>query len=177
MTRKRNTPTEYPCMFSTSFLREDIDPRIKKRWPKAPFGNLRRIWREQHCKTLNPYGSASCPYRSEDCAVAFLQAVELSLSNGEKPVAYFYRAAKTSALNRADHKPLARQTEERLRHARHVAVGRVERHEDGGGIISFTLSDELRRIISRPSPLRTVLGSFDFRPRQGSSEDGEESTK
>jgi hypothetical protein len=177
MSPKRNTPTEYPCVFSSKFLHDEVDPRIKKRWPKAPFGNLRRIWREQHCMTLNPYGSATCPYAQQDCALSFLQTVEHSLAVGEKPVPYFVRAAKTSALERADHKPLTRTQGPSHPGAEvtNLRKGYI-RHKDGG-IIPVQIADDLYRALTRPVPIRDLFGSFDFRSRQGSADDGEESTE
>src|SRR5438552_7112299 len=74
MTRRqypRGVSKTHECVFKSQFVREQIDPRIKSIWPDAPFGNLRRLWREQSCAETNPYDSEWCPYSTEDCALAF----------------------------------------------------------------------------------------------------------
>jgi hypothetical protein len=106
--------TRFACVFRDPFVREQIDPRIQSEWKAmygcgAPFGDLRRTWRKEHCAILNPYGSEGCSYGPKDCALAFLAAVQSSIGpNITRPAGYFRRVAKSTALVRADNKPLSR---------------------------------------------------------------------
>ena len=106
--------SKYACVFGDQFVREQIDPRVQAIWKAeygrgAPFGDLRRTWRKEHCASLNPYGSAGCAYESKDCALAFLAAVQSSIGPGiTRPAGYFRRVARSTALVRADNKPLTR---------------------------------------------------------------------
>lgn len=92
----------------------------------APFGELRRLWRVEHCQELNPYGSDSCPYREEQCALAFYIATERVTSRFlSSPKGYFKKYARTLAGIRADQKPLQREREERTIEAEKPAMERL----------------------------------------------------
>jgi hypothetical protein len=106
--------TRFACVFRDPFVREQIDPRIQALWKAeygvgAPFGDLRRTWRKEHCATINPYGSEGCPYEAKDCAMAFLAAVQSSIGpNITRPAGYFCKVARSTGIVRADNKPLTR---------------------------------------------------------------------
>jgi hypothetical protein len=151
----------HPCMFSTPFLREQVDPRIKDMWPDAPFGNLRRLWRDRHCAELNPYESQWCPYRPEECATAFLLAVTNTvIANPRSRTGYFRAVALSTALKRADDKPLRRE----------------ERPGDAGGISGrIAPRPEVRSRTARPNAIGDVLGALDLGPREGRTQNGPQS--
>lgn len=171
MSRSSRLPkkTKHPCVFSTAFVREQVDPRVQEAFAaggrKAPFGDLRQQWRKQHCQTLNPYTSDTCPYPPEDCALAFLAAVEHAADKAS-PVGYFRKIARTMALDRADNKPLERDREPAQRPSPaappgvHPAEGQDVRGADRG---FQSIGDLLR--------------AFDAGPRQGPAHDGEEGTE
>lgn len=113
--RKQRTPTarRWECVFPHP-ASELVDARVDKLWKAAfggrtPFGDLRNQFRRQHCRTLNPYGSDTCPYARENCALAFEDAVRVTADARPRvPVGYFMKVAKTIGAIRADSKPLAR---------------------------------------------------------------------
>jgi len=164
------------CVFSTPFIREQVDPRVKKLWSDrygkgAPFGNLRLMWKERHCATLNPYGSENCPYRPEDCALAFLAAVErVTAPDVTNPTGMFRTISTLMAAERADNKPLARD--------RIVNVGSKEGPSNtrtpagdipaGPGVRSRT---------AVPQRISELLGSLDLGARKGPTPNGEEGKK
>lgn len=159
----------HPCVFSTEFVREQVDPRVKEAFAahgrKAPFGDLRQQWRRQHCQTLNPYSSDFCPYPAEDCALAFLAAVERSADKAS-PVGYFRKIARSMALDRADHKPLERErgTTPRSGHASPLEI----HPEEGQG---------LRGADRGPQSVGDLLRSLDLGPRQRQADDGKAGTE
>lgn len=188
-TRRRNAPARYPCIVASDFVRSEIDPRIKTEWPTVKFGDLRKTWRRRHCATLNPYGSDGCPFSPEDCALAYLVcATQSSTRSSTNPMGYFWKAAHSMALDRADNKPLARDAEkatERSGNTRGAREGHADRHgrldgaqgdlrpgTDRGG-------DEggLHRERTGPSRIGTLLGTLDFGPREGLPNDGEEGSE
>jgi hypothetical protein len=171
--RRASKPTNWPCVFSHPFLREQVDPRVQKQWKEhyhqtAPFGDLRRQWREQHCRTLNPYGSEGCPYRPQDCAIAFYRAVaHVCRESSTNPRGLFRIIARNSALDRADTKLLAR---DRVR--TDVLARPGDDRADG------LPSDEGRtmsRSAARPVHIRDVLRSLDGRSRELDDHEGKES--
>lgn len=175
------------CVFRGAFVREQVDPRVKTIWEaktgkQPPFGDLRRIWRQRHCSEVNPYGSDTCPYSESDCAIAFLQAVEVSLARSTtNPTGYFRRVARTGGERRADAKPLTRYVETHSREANQGAImtgdaqgpghpgGRQPGPSEGQG--------DVRRPITRPVPIGDLLGAFDLGPRPGERDDGKASTE
>ena len=165
--RSRPTRTKHPCVFATAFVREQVDPRVKEAFAaggrKAPFGDLRQQWRKEHCRVLNPYSSDSCPYKAEECAMAFLAAVEHSADKAS-PVGYFRKIARTMALDRADNKPLERDHGQGPGNARPVPVDPEERRE-------------LRGADRGPESIGDLLRALDSRSRQRPADDGEESAK
>lgn len=176
--------TAHPCIVASEFTRDQVDPRIAEVWAalgkKPKFGDMRTIWRRRHCRTLNPYDSKHCAYTPEECALAYLQcatrAAEMSRSN---PMGYFWKSALSTALVRADDKPLAR------------TQGSGDPGTPGAGSASRPAavaarpttpgpdSDHpgLRRDISVPQHIGTLLGSLDLGPHQGRTPDGEEGTE
>lgn len=181
---KSTPPKSHPCVVATEFAREQVDPRIATTWAsfgfRPKFGDLRKIWRTRHCKTLNPYSSEHCAYDPSDCAMAYLvcaqRAAQMSRTN---PVGYFWKAAHSMAVVRADEKPLARTqgsghpgaatTGARSGSASVGAAGR----EAAGGVDD----GGMRRVISVPHHIGSVLGSLDLGPHQRRAADGREGTE
>lgn len=169
MSRSSRSPrrSNHPCVFSTAFVREQVDPRVKEAFAasgrKAPFGDLRRQWQREHCQTLNPYTSDTCPYPPEDCALAFLTAVEHAADKAS-PVGYFRKIARSMALDRSENKPLERDREYTSRPRDERAV---EVHPGEG--------QGLRGPESRPQSIGDLLRALDLGPRQGPADDGKES--
>lgn len=155
----RRLAETHPCVFRERFVREEIDPRVKKSWElaygtSAPFGRLRLLWREYHCAELNPYDSRDCPYRGRDCALSFLVAVERTCGGPAPPESapgYFRKLAWAMAQRRADEKG------------------------PGVGSAGEAGEKEGRRVPgpdSGPVPIGDLLRSLDIRPREKPTEDG-----
>ena len=106
-------PTKWECCFPQPAT-EMVDAKVNEMWhesfrKRTPFGDLRNQFRRQHCRTLNPYGSETCPYAIEVCTLAFMDAVRVTCdAKPSVPVGYFRKVAKTMAAIRADGAPLAR---------------------------------------------------------------------
>lgn len=108
--RPRTTFTRWPCMFKHPMIREQINPRLAKQFAKVPYGAFQRVWRSEHCSQLDPYGTGACPYRREDCALAYYQtAVRVLTESTTSPVGLFRAVARKYGAVRADTKPLARE--------------------------------------------------------------------
>jgi hypothetical protein len=101
---------KWACVFKLPIIREDINPRIAKIDPKAPFGAFTRIFREEHCRQLDPFGNGSCPYRREDCALAYYVVAQKALAARTSRIGLFRTLARAYGAERADNKPLARDT-------------------------------------------------------------------
>jgi hypothetical protein len=176
----RKSTRNHRCVFNSSFVREQIDPRVKAAWEqrfevKAPFSRLRLSWREEHCQTLNPYGSETCAYREEQCAMSFLAAVEATTANARDvsgAVGYFRRVARSDATRRADEKPMRRET-----HAEVPAqTQEAFRPSDPSHVrLSDEERQELSRSKARPVAIGDLLGSLYLGPRPGRADDGETS--
>ena len=176
----RKSTRNHRCVFNSSFVREQVDPRVKAAWEqrfeaKAPFSRLRLSWREEHCQTLNPYGSETCAYREEQCAMSFLAAVEATTANARDvrgAVGYFRRVARSDATRRADEKPMRRET-----HAEVPAqTQEAFRPSDPGHVrLSAEERRELHRSKTRPIAIGDLLGSLHVGPRAQSADDGEAS--
>lgn len=157
----------HPCVFRGEFVRTQVDPRVQRLWKErwsvgAPFGELRRLFRERHCRTLNPYGSESCPYPEHSCALAFYQAVEVSVDFSKNSLGYFRAVCLSGGAKRADEKPLARElggaggsrpdprpTPSVVKVGDGSTVSRLESREE----------DAMRRRLSRPTRLGDLLGA------------------
>jgi len=100
--------TKWPCVFLGPIIRDEVNPILYDQFPKLPFGAFQRAWRKQHCATINPYGSESCPYDERDCAMAFLAAAEDAMAAKTSPVGLFRAIARSTGLRRSESKPLAR---------------------------------------------------------------------
>ena len=191
----RQSPSKHHCVVAGAFAREQIDPRIKAAYDEigvAPkFGDLRKIWRKRHCATLNPYGFEDCPYDEQDCAMAYLSAIQTSVhvaAHGN-PVGYFWRLAYSMAVTRADEKPLLRDREDAKgsSHTRHAQSGdqpgspgvvpAISAVQDQAG--RDEIDPGLRGRLSRPEHIGALLGSFDIRSRPWPERgrDGEEEGK
>jgi hypothetical protein len=148
-------------------MREQVDPRVQSAFEsvgrKAPFGDLRQQWRKLHCATLNPYSSERCPYAPEDCALAFLAAVERSIDK-KSPVGYFRAIAKSMAIDRADEKPLERDRAQGPRDAGPPGPDPTER-------------PGLRGADRGPESIGALLRALDLGPRQGPADDGKASAE
>jgi hypothetical protein len=174
----------WPCVFYGG-MSDHVDELIQQEWQAkygvgAPFGSLRKEWRRAHCRTLNRYGSEDCPYPVNNCADAFYRAVHGSLDAAYDPRTYFISVARSSALERADNKPLARDRAETAEEgsvaARLVGQGDPARRDgvvppDGsdGAVRSLGIEhgSHLRRKISRPTRIGTLLRSPDGGSREG----------
>ena len=176
----RKSTRNHRCVFSSSFVREQVDPRVKAAWEqrfevKAPFSRLRLSWREEHCQTLNPYGSETCAYREEQCAMSFLAAVEATTANARDvsgAVGYFRRVARSDATRRADEKPMRRET-----HAEVPAqTQEAFRPSDPGHVrLSAEERQDVSRARSRPIAIGELLGGLDLGPRTRPADDGKAS--
>ena len=103
------TNQKWPCIFSTNFTKDEVNKRLYQRYPKFNFNAFTRAWRWEHCATLNPYGSDSCPYEARDCALAYMITAQRAMDGATRSeVGYFKLLARKSATQRADDKPLAR---------------------------------------------------------------------
>jgi hypothetical protein len=184
---KQRSPTsrKWPCLFG-EISTKDIDSRVDKLWPgRTPFGDLRNQWRRHHCRTLNPYGSESCPYPLEDCGAAFLQAVEITLEKRpNSPVGYFIKVAKTEAAKRADRKGIQRGLTGHNNYGSILRTGVPnETPEDQGpghaGPATEDSKSRQRMRSSQAGPIRIgeVLGSIDPRSHPRPTPNGEEGTE
>jgi hypothetical protein len=196
-TPKVKRPARWSCIFRGRFIRDQVDPRVKELWEKttskpAPFGRLRQNFQREHCRSINPYGSEGCPYREEECALAFLSAVQNSLLPWvEDPAAYFVKVARSGGIERADNKPLAREhhREERSGDAgdtrggspagRRGDLDQVRRQDPAKRAVPAVLDEEdhLHRAHARPFAIGDLLGAFNARSREVRPTDGSEGTK
>lgn len=190
--RYTRTSTEWPCIFKDPIATERLDPSIKKLWEsrrgdRPKWGDLRTTFRRDHCRTVNPWGSETCPFKVEECALAFYRSIEQSL-NARNPYGYFTRVCRSSGAARAD---LGVELRARMRTdvTHEGAMGRAEtdrlragppdglRAGEGPGpdehvVRGVDLPDPargLRGLAARPAPLGDVLRSLDLgsRPRPG----------
>jgi len=197
-TPKTRRPSRYPCIFRGRFIRDQVDPRVKELWERttgrpAPFGRLRLTFQKGHCRLINPYGSESCPYREEECAMAFLGAVQNSLLPWvEDPAAYFVKVARSTGIERADNKPLAREQHRDVHQAGDSGSGRgghgagrpgdlahVRGVHPSQGVRTEVLDEEdhLRRAHARPVSIGSLLGAFNTGAREGRVANGSEGSK
>lgn len=172
-----------PCVFSTTFMREVVDPRVAGQWPAkpVPYGDLRRTWRLQHCATVNPYwDSEMCPYPASECAMAFLSSVQSATVQGTRnPLGRFRAIAKLAGLRRLEDKPLARDRDigpQRSGDAGAPTGNPGPRPPADDAARPGTPEDDLRRTNTRPSPIGEVLGALHLGPREVRPHDGQEGT-
>lgn len=162
---------QVPCVFRGSFVREQVDPRIKKAWPspRIPWGDLRRTWKAEHCLRVSGTGQPEdCPYSEEECAMSFLQCAMLAVDK-RRPAAYFRTCARTKGQERADNKPLTREGDP-------AGPDRDLGSERDTSLIQGLLGEEEARLYgrrARPVGIGELLGSYDLGPRQGRTDDGE----
>lgn len=109
--------TRWPCIFRRPEIRQDVNPRLQRAYRAhikpdghPPYSALQGLWRKEHCRTINPYGSESCPYEPRDCVLAYYQASMKAMEEpGVRSVTGFFRVlAKRYGLERSDNRPLAR---------------------------------------------------------------------
>jgi hypothetical protein len=183
------------CVFSTPFIHDQVDPRVDEAWReayrvKAPFAKLRQMWKTQHCVQVDPYNTG-CPYSTEDCAMSFLVAVERTVGfHPERPTGYFRAVAHSMGLDRADNKPLARDTLRRTdvrkegntrglegrsetgRSSDRAGTGAPGVHEAGDqGVVDD--ASGLRRTDHQPVRIGELLGSLNLGPRSREERDGD----
>ena len=113
----------WECVFRHKIIRESVNPQLHAMDPNVPFAAFQRTFRLEHCATLNPYGSESCSYSKEDCALAYLRDAQHTLwnANPNTRIGYFRKVTRSSAAMRADEKPLARDTIKRTDGQPHTA--------------------------------------------------------
>lgn len=162
---------KWPCIFRGAIVRDHVDPRLAADYEGVPFGDFRRTWREQHCRAINPYGSDGCPYSERECAAAF-EDVAREAMYARVPGAYFRVRARTTGLDRAENKPLAREAE-RPRHGRDGGRSHAPRHDDDLPLVDGAGAhrdpdhrpDEeeaaLRRAAARPRRIGELFGTLD----------------
>lgn len=178
------TSQTHPCVFRGSFIRDQIDPRINERWKQrwdrsAPFGNLRKLFRDSHCSIINPYDSSYCPYSERDCAIAFYQCAVKTVNEAHdlrSATGYFRSVARSFALHRVDNKPLARSRVEAIPkegsgNTRASRPGDQTGHGDGPEDGDQDVM-AVRRDVARPVHIGDLLRGIDARSRQGPTEDG-----
>lgn len=182
--RYARTSAEWPCIFKTPLATERLDPAIKTLWAsrrsdRPKWGDLRTTFRKQHCRNVNPWGSATCPFRPTDCAMAFYRAIEQALA-ARNPYAYFISVCRSTGAARADlgvelrarmrtdvtdetgvdratHPGVPARPTDRLRAVGDDPVVRgVDRDSTARGV---------RRVATGPVPLGDVLGGLDLGPR------------
>ena len=102
---------KWPCVFRDPIIRENVNPQLHRQDPTTPYAAFQKVFRSEHCATLNPYGSESCPYSKEDCALAYMRDAQRTLAsaNPDTRIGYFRKVTRSSAAVRADDKPLARE--------------------------------------------------------------------
>lgn len=100
--------SKWPCIFGHEFTRKQVHKRLYKQHPKYPFSAFTKAWRVEHCATINPYGSESCPYGPEDCALAYYQVAQIAMAADSSRVGLFKATARQRGIDRAENKPLQR---------------------------------------------------------------------
>jgi len=142
---------KWPCIFRHPIIRESVNPRLHRIDPKTPYAAFQKVFRSEHCATLNPYGSENCPYSKEDCALAYYRDASrtLATANPKTRIGYFRKVTRSSAAARADDKPLAR------------AIMRTDGQEDAPRPVDGS-SDEGRKLrTSRPRSIGSLFGDDD----------------
>jgi hypothetical protein len=188
--RYTRTSTEWPCIFKDPIATERLDPAVKKLWEsrrddRPKWGDLRTTFRRDHCRTVNPWGSETCPFKVEECALAFYRSIEQSLK-ARNPYGYFIRVCRSSGAARAD---LGQELRARMRtDANEGAMGRAgtDRLRAGSpdglraephdpvvrGVDGEDAVRGLRGLAARPSTVGDVLRSFDLGPHPQPGPDG-----
>lgn len=189
--RYSRTSAEWACIFKQPIATERLDPAIKKLWEsrrsdRPKWGDLRNTFRREHCYRLNPWGSETCPFKVESCAMAFYTAVEQSL-DARNPYGYFISVCRSSGAMRAD---LGVELRARMRtdvsqlggarvdDLRERPMDRVPPERQRPVVPSVETGEpsrSLRGSAVRPTPLGDVLGTLGLgshpRPRPDSDED------
>jgi len=106
--KKTVSARKWPCVFAGDFIEKQVNPRLYEQDKTTPFGAFQRAWRTFHCAEINPYGSESCPYAEEDCAIAYLMAAQQALGARKSRIGLFQILAQKRGWQRAENKPLAR---------------------------------------------------------------------
>lgn len=140
----------YICVFRHPLIHDQVNPRLGALNKNAPYGAFQRIWRQVHCPAINPYGSEDCPYRAEDCVIAYWKTATDALTQAKtSPIGLFRILATRRGYDRAENKPLARDRDE---------AGARGRGDPEG--------PRLRGSTSGPVRIGTLLGALDPRTRQ-----------
>ena len=152
---------KYPCIFKHPLIHDEVNPRLGAINPKAPYGVFQRFWRKYHCPAINPYGSEDCPYRPEDCVIAYWKTATDALNQAKtSPIGLFKILATRRGYDRAENKPLARDRDE---------AGARERGDPA--------RSRLRGPASGPVRIGTLLGTLDPRTRERSEHEREEGSR
>lgn len=177
------------CVFSLDLI-HSVDDQLatlyKSYGKRCPFGDFRATWWKYHCQRMS--GPEFCPYPKRDCALAFFRAASLCVS-ANKPGAMFRVIATDHAMKRLERKPLARETESRSPFTRtdrspmeHAAgeslssgsVAGVPGPTDWDAMDMGEAGESLRRPLTRPVRIGTLLGTAHIRSRQVPAKDGRE---
>lgn len=151
---------KHPCVFKHPMIRAEVNPRLNQINPKTPYGAFQKAWRQLHCPQINPYGSESCPYRPEDCVLAYYKTATDALNLAEtSPIGLFRILAKRRGMDRAENKPLPRD--------RQVEASDRRSSDPQGSRVHGPTSGPVR--------IGTVLGTLDVGTRQPRHHEGEES--
>lgn len=171
-------PNQVPCVFRGTFIREQVDPRIKDAWSApVPWGDLRKTWKEQHCIRVSGTGyPEDCPYEEEDCALAFLQC-SLAVLGADRPMAAFRVLSRMKGAERADNKPLARESHQKGRRGDLAGQRGADPSWGDAPKVSRVTPADLPHAVVRPTRIGDVLRSYDLGPRQGPAHDGKEGTR
>src|SRR5258708_5012991 len=139
---------KFSCVFRHPMIHDEVNPRLAAISKKAPFGAFQRIWRTEHCQNLNRWSSDDCPYRKEDCVIAYWKTASDALNAETSPIGLFRILARRRAYDRAENKPLMRDKDE--------AVGRGRGDQPRQG---------LPRAATGPTRVGDVLGALDLGAR------------
>jgi len=185
------------CIFKDPVLRSLVNPRIQNAWTQEgrkgypPYGAYTKKWREEHCSQLDPYATDHCPYRREDCAIAYMKtAIDSIEHHPDNVVAYFGQLAKWRGAERADNKPSAREYSGTDGHKDRVGDlrgGSASRPLDGldaprSEVDQLRRMDDdylgVRRTAHRFFSAGELLGRTDLRPHLGArrGDEGEAAT-
>jgi len=186
--RKPTPLTErWPCIFRQKSTIDVVEPWISDEWlritgRKAPFGDLRNQFRKQHCRTLNPYGSETCPFASEECVTAYRSSVAATLrARPRNPMGYFRTVARMEGARRADE-----GVDRRIRRRYSTPETNVPAAETspaerpghtGNEAGSIQTGRGLHSPTSGPTGIGELLGTLDLRPRQLDADEREESAE
>jgi len=182
---------KFECLFRRNeLLFQTVNPAIQAAWTDSgrpgyyPFSAAQKVWREEHCATINPYGSDGCPFDKAECTYAYAREARSSITQDPANfVGLFRTAAKRSGLDRAENKPRMRTHG----HADgtpgvrdHPRAGSLDDLEETPHQLLRRVADEAERGLRRAAPrsVGSMFGEIDLRPRPSTQRrnEGQEST-